>query len=435
MHTSAIAKSWQAAGVWLLLAGSASAATLYTGARLYPVSGPMLESGQMLVDGGKIVAVGADLSAQAGNAERVDLHGQTVVPAFIAANTVMGLSEIETVRGSVDLAETGEVNANARAEVAVNADSELLPVARANGVLYAHIVPQVGQGGVIAGQSALLKLSGWSWEEMTVKSAVGMHLMWPSSRLPPWLPAAMREEALKGAATAREAIDRAFDRAAAYRSAHAAGTLSGTDARLEAMLPVLDGRTPLFIHAVELKQIREVLDFTRERNLKFTLVGGQDAWRAADELKARGVAVILHAPSELPLRRHEGFDVTYANAAKLAAAGVPFAIASDGSTFSATLERNLPFAAGQAVAYGLDWDQALRAITLAPAQILGMADRLGSLEAGKDASFLVANGDPLEVSTSIVAAYLNGEPVDLSSKHTRLRDKYEGKYRQQPAVD
>lgn len=407
-------------------------ATLYVGAKLHPVSAPVIENGQMLVDGGKIVAIGSDLSAQAAGAERVDLSGRWVVPAFITANTAMGLTEIETVRGSVDMAEIGAVNANARAEVAVNAESELLPVARANGVLYAHVVPQVSEGGVIAGQSALIRLQGWTWEDMTVRSGVGLHLVWPSSRLPPWLPATMREEALKGAKLALGNINKAFDQAQAYEQAAQAGTQSGTDARLEAMRAVLEGKQRLYIHAVELKQIREVLDFTRERKLKFTLVGGQDAWRVAEELKAREVPVILHGPFDLPLRRHEGFDTTYANAARLHAAGVRFAIASDGSGFAATLERNLPYAAAQAVSFGLPWDQGLRAITLAPAELLGVADRLGSLEAGKDASFVVTDGDPLDVRSRVLAAYLNGEALDLSSKHTRLRDKYKGKYAERP---
>ena len=414
-----------------LFATSAPAATLFTGAKIHPVSSAPIDNGQLLIDDGKIVAVGADLSAQAAGADRVDLSGRWVVPAFIVANSVMGLTEIETVRGSVDVAETGAINPNARAQVAINADSELLPVARANGVLYAHVVPQAGEGGIISGQSALVQLSGWTWEQMTVKSPVGMHLIWPSKRLPPWLPAPMREEALKGATRSRELIDQAFDDAAAYRVAKSAGTLEGTDARWEAMVPVLDGSTPLFIHAIDLQQIREALDFTLQRKLKFVLVGGQDAWRVADVLKARGIDVILHGPFDLPLRRHEGFDATYANAGKLAAAGVRIAIASDATTFAATLERNLPYAAGQAVSFGLPWDQGLRAITLAPAQILGVADRLGSLEAGKDASFLVSDGDPLDVRSEIVAAWLNGQSVDLSTKHTRLRDKFEGKYRAQ----
>lgn len=414
----------------LLYAAAAPAATLYTGATIHPVSSAPIENGQMLVDGGKIVALGADLSAQAVGAEQVDLSGRWIVPAFIAANSVMGLVEIETIRGSVDMAETGAINPNARAQVAINPESELLPVARANGVLYSHVVPQAGQGGIIAGQSALVQLEGWTWEQMTVKSPIGVHLMWPSTRLPPWLPAAMRDEAAKGAARSRELIEQAFDNAAAYRKASLAGTVEAPDARWEAMLPVLDGSTRLFIHAVDLQQIREALDFTRERGLDFVLVGGQDAWRMADELKARGVSVILHTPWEMPLRRHESFDVSYANAGKLAAAGVPIAIASDATSFAATMERNLPYAAGQAVAFGLPWDQGLRAITLAPAQMLGVADRIGSLEPGKDASFVVSNGDPLDVRSRIVAAYLNGEAVDLSSKHTRLRDKYEGKYRE-----
>ena len=414
-----------------LAATSAPAATLFTGAKIHPVSSAPIENGQLLIDGGKIVAVGADLSAQAAGAQRVDLSGRWVVPGFIAANTVMGLVEIETVRGTVDMAETGAINPNARAQVAINADSELLPVARANGVLYAHVVPQAGEGGILSGQSALVQLHGWTWEQMTLKSPVGMHLMWPSTRLPPWLPAPMREGALKGAARSRELIDQAFADASAYRAAKSAGTLSATDARWEAMLPVLDGRMPLFIHALDLQQIREALDFTSERKLDFVLVGGQDAWRVAEQLKAREIDVILHGPFDLPLRRHEGFDVTYANAGKLASAGVKIAIASDASSFAATLERNLPYAAAQAVSFGLPWEQGLRAITLAPAEILGVDDRLGSLEAGKDASFLVSDGDPLDVRSEIVAAWLNGEPVDLSSRHTRLRDRFEEKYRQQ----
>lgn len=412
----------------LLVATQAPAATLYSGAKLHPVSSAPIDNGQMLVDGGKIIAIGSDLSAQAAGAQTVDLSGRWVVPAYILANSVMGLTEIETVRGSVDVAETGAINPNARAQVAINPDSELFAVARANGVLYAHVVPQVSQGGVIAGLSALIKLEGWTWEDMTVKAPVGLHLMWPSSRLPPWLPAPMREEAMKSAVRSRELIEQAFDDAAAYRSAAQAGQVPAVDARWEAMLPVLDGKTRLYIHALDLQQIREVLDFTRQRKLDFVLVGGQDGWRVADELSARKVPVILHTPFELPLRRHEGFDVNYANAGKLASAGIHIAIAGDASTFAATLERNLPYAAGQAVSFGLSWEQGLRAITLAPAQILGVADRLGSLEVGKDASFIVSSGDPLDVRSSIVAAYLNGAPVDLSSKHTRLRDKFEGKY-------
>ena len=413
----------------LAVATSAPAATLFTGAKIHPVSSAPIDNGQLLIDNGKIVAVGADLSAQAGGAERVDLTGRWVVPGFIAANSVMGLTEIETVRGSVDVAEEGSINPNARAQVAINADSELLPVARANGVLYVHVVPQAGQGGVVSGQSALVQLHGWTWEQMTLKASVGVHVMWPSTRLPPWLPAPMREEAMKGAARSRELLEQSFDDAVAYRAAKLAGTLEGTDARWEAMLPVLNGSTPLFIHALDLQQIREALDFTAQRKLDFVLVGGQDAWRVSDTLKARGIEVILHGPFDLPLRRHEGHDVNYANAGKLAAAGIKVAIASDASTFAATLERNLPYAAAHAVSFGMSWDQGLRSITLTPAEILGIADRLGSLEPGKDASFLVSDGDPLDVRSEIVAAYLNGQPLDLGSKHTRLRDKFEGKYR------
>lgn len=418
------------AAVALLHAGTGMAATLFINASVHPVSGAAIANGQMLIDGDKIVAVGADLSSQAGSARVVDLQGRWLVPAFISANTVMGLTEIETVRGTVDIAEAGGVNPNARAEVAVNPDSELYGVARANGVLYAHVVPQPGQGGVIGGSSALLQLEGWTWEDMTVQAPVGVHLYWPSARMPDWLPAPMRAEAIKGVSRSREMIEQAFKDADAYRSAKSAGTLSQTDARWEAMIPVLDGSRRLFIHAVALKEIREALDFTRDRGLDVVLVGAQDGWRVAEELRARQIPVILHAPWELPLRRHEGHNTNYANAARLAQAGVAIAIASQANSFNATLERNLPHAAAQAVAFGLPWEQGLHAITLAPAQFLGVADRLGSLEAGKQASFLIADGDPLEVRSRIVEAWIDGEPLDLSSRHTRLRDKYQRKYQQ-----
>jgi imidazolonepropionase-like amidohydrolase len=414
----------------LLLAGAAPGATLFTGAKIHPVSSAPIENGQMLIDGAQIIAVGTDLSAAAGDADRIDLSGRWVVPAFIAANSVIGLTEIETVRGSVDIAEAGAINPNARAQVAINPDSELIPVARSNGVLYAHVVPQAGQGGIISGQSALIALDGWTWEQMTLQAPIGVHLIWPSTRLPPWLPAPMREEAINSAKRSRELIEQAFDDAKAYRQAQAAGQIKAPDARWEALSPVLGGELPLFIHAIDLQQIREALDFTQARGIKFVLVGGQDAWRVAAELAQRQIPVILHTPFELPLRRHESFDVSYSNAGKLVAAGLQVAIASDASTFAATAERNLPYAAAQAVSFGLPWDQGLRAITLAPAQILGVADRLGSLEAGKTASFLVSDGDPLDVRSEIVAAYLNGQALDLGSRHTRLRDKYEAKYRE-----
>lgn len=402
--------------------------TLYTNARIVTLAGAPIDKGNLLVTDGKIAAVGADVSAPA-NAAVVDLAGAEIYPAFITANTVLGLVEVEAVRATVDTAEIGTVNPNARAQVAVNPDSDLLPVARANGVLYAHVVPQVSQPGLIAGSSALMQLKGWTWEDMTVQSGMGMHVYWPSTRLPPWLPANMLEEARKQAAKAKQELVKAFNDARAYRTARQAGEISAPDSRWEAMLPVLEGSMRVFLHASDLNQIREALDFAAREKLDVVLVGGQDAWRMAAELKRRNIPVILHSPYDLPLRRSEGFDTTYRNAARLHAAGVRFAIASDASGFQAPLERNLPYSAAQAVSFGLPWEEGLRAITQRPAEILGIADRLGTLEVGKDASFIVTNGDPLEVRTRVLSAYIAGNAIDLSNKHTRLRDKFEQKYR------
>ncbi len=408
----------------LAFASVCGAATLIEHADVYPVSRAVMMDTAVLIDAGKIKAIGAEALAQAGSATRVDATGLRLYPGLISANSSLGLIEIEAVRATVDTAEVGAVNPNARAQVAVHADSELLPVARAGGVLTALSVPH---GELIAGQSALINLSGWNYEEMTVNPSVAMHIYWPSTRMPSWLPKPAIEQAQKAATENMRVLDATFADAMSYR-AKAQSDKTARDMRLEALQPVINGELPLFIHANELTQIRGALSFAAKYKLKLTLVGALDAWRVADELKAANVQVILGSPFNLPMRRSESYDVQYSAAAKLNAAGVKIAIAGDGSGMDASLEKNIAYLAAQSAAFGLPADQALRAITLSAAEILGVSDRLGSIDVGKDANLILVRGDVLEITSPIRRIFIAGVDMPMTSRHTELCERYQGRY-------
>ncbi len=394
---------------------------------VHTVSGAPIANARLRFVDGRIEAVGSDEVSLQG-AEQIDGEGMHVYPGFIAAHTSLGLAEVGAVRATVDRAETGAINPNIRAEVGINPDSELIPVARAGGVLSALVVPQAGQQGVIAGSSALIHLDGWTWHDMTIRVPVAMHLYWPSARVPPWLPDAIREQAEKAASDKRAALTAAIRDARAYALAAAAGTQPAIDLRWESMRPVLAGELPLFVHADDANDIVSALDFAQEEGVRMVLVGGQDAWRLADRLREQDVAVIVNGVHWLPRRRGDAVQTPFELLARLHEAGVTFALASSGR--DSTNERNLPFDAATAVAHGLPRDEALKAITLYPARLLGVGDRLGSLEPGKDATFILVDGDPLEVRSSIVAAWIGGRQIDLANRHTRLYEKYLEKQRQ-----
>lgn len=405
-------------------------AIVLSGADLYTVSHGVIAGGEILIVDGRIAALGAKVDAPA-HAQRLDVAGKRIYPGLIAANSVIGLSEIAAVRSTNDYAETGPINPNVRVEQAVNPDTELWPVNRANGVLAALVVPQVGDDGVIAGQSALMKPDGWTTEQMTIASQVGVHVYWPSTRVSPWQ-MANADKVRESARRKRDALDQAFRDARAYRADRNAGSKAPHDLRWDALLPVLERQKPLLVHAEDAVQIREALAFAKQENLRMVLVGGADAWRVASALKAQDVAVILGSSHDLPLRRWEDYDSVYASAGKLAAAGVTIAIANEGDTMAATNERNLPYQAASYAAYGLDEAAALRAITLTPAEILGVADRIGSLDVGKAATLFVASGDVLDIRTAVERAWIDGHEIDLANKHSRLNEKYEGKYAGKP---
>ncbi|MBW3599758.1 MAG: amidohydrolase family protein [Planctomycetes bacterium] len=394
------------------------------GGTIHPVSGPAIENGVLLFDDGKIVAVGQDVEIPV-DAERIELKGKHVYPGLFDAFTDMGLVEINSVRATRDQAETGDVNPNVRSWVAVNPDSELIPVGRANGVLLTLTAPV---GGLISGKSAVMQLDGWTYEDMTLQPDVGMHVQWP--RMAPvsdWAVEESAKEQMKRRDEALERLRQTFDDARAYQKARQAdGERHPLDLRWEAMLPVLDGELPLIVAANDIQQIQSAVAFAAEQKVRMILYGGYDAPHAAALLKKHDIPVIVGEVYRLPERRSDPYDTPFTVPERLRQAGVPFCISGAGR-FGASNVRNLPYHAAMAAAFGLPRDEALRAITLSPAEILGVADRVGSLEPSKDATLFIATGDPLETPMQVTAAYIQGRRVNLDNRHKRLYRKYREK--------
>ncbi len=385
----------------------------------------------VMIDGDRIEQVGDDFPIPP-DAKVVDCRGKHIYPGLVSANTVLGLTEVMSVSGTNDWNETGPLNPNIRAEREINPASELLPVARLNGVTSALVVPR---GGSISGTSALVHLAGWTYEDMTVKAPVGLHVQWPGARptRPGAPPARPDEEAKKARDQAIAAIRQAFDDARAYWRAREAEGETGVprhdrDVKWEAMHAALRGEIPVFIHATTLEQIQAVLRFVDEEQLRrVVLVGGYDSWRVADQLKARGIAVVTGPILALPRRGSEAYDQAFTVPAKLAAAGVRFCISDGGSPFAAPNARNLPYHAAMAAAFGLNKEEALKSITSYAAEILGVDKMVGSLDPGKYADLVVTDGDLLEEATHVEQVWINGQPTPMESRQTRLFEKYDAR--------
>ncbi len=394
---------------------------------IHPISGDVIDRGTILFDKGKIVAVGKDVVIPEG-AEKIDLDGKHVYPSLFDAWTDLGLVEINSVKATVDVQESGQINPNVKAIVAVNPDSEIIPVTRSNGVLLALTAPH---GGLIAGKSAVIQLDGWTWEDMALLPEAAMHLEWPRVGRGRDLdddegPAMQHDEVVTK-------LRQTFSDARAYAASRKADPEEyPLDARWEALQPVLAGKLPVVIHADELVAIQAAVAFADQEKVKVVLHGGYDAPLCAPLLKKHNIPVVVAGVYRLPRRRGDDYDASYSLPARLHEAGLKFCISSAGR-FGASNVRNLPYHAATAAAYGLPADEALRSITLSPAEILGVADRVGSLAAGKDATLIITTGDPLETPTQVTAAYIQGRQVDLTDRHKRLWKKYEEKYkRQQP---
>jgi imidazolonepropionase-like amidohydrolase len=400
------------------------------GGTIHPVSGPDISNGTIVFRDGKILSVGPGPQAP-GDAKVVDVRGKHIYPSLFPVVTVLGLVEIQSVRATVDTTELGEINPQARADYAMNFDSELLPVARSGGILVAGISPI---GGIVSGSLAAMRLEGWTREDATIRAPAAISVVWPdmhidrspTARFSVRLQEKRRDEAL-------QKLKDVFTDAGAYAKARAAEGKSGVprhdvDPKLEALVPAIEGKIPVVVFAHTVAQIRAALVWAKDNNLKIVLCGTEDGWRMAEEIAKANVPVLVET-LPLPRRADEPYDAAFANPAALARAGVRVAFNEGASTGEAPNARNLNHQAAAAVAYGFPREKAIAAITLEPARILNVADRLGSLEPGKDATLIVTNGDVLDLRTSVVAAYLDGKPLDLTDKQKKLYDRYKNRPR------
>ncbi len=396
------------------------------GGTIHPVNGPMIEAGTVLFDQGKIVAVGADVLLPE-DCELIPIEGKHVYPGMFESHTQLGLTEIASLRASVDQSEVGSINPNVQATVALNPDSALLPVTRANGVLLALSAPT---SGLISGQAAVIQLDGWTHEDLTLDPQAAMVINWPA-------PAGERRrgggrptEAAPSTDPLKELRDLLRDARRYADLREQQPTSQPVDLRLEAMAKVARREIPMLAAADSLPQIEGAVAFAVQENLRLIILGGYDAADCAALLVRHNIPVVITATHRVPRYRSDSYDAAYTLPARLHQAGVKFCISGSGRSETWN-SRNLPYHAATAAAFGLDAEQAIRSITLSPAEIYGVDGRVGSLEVGKEATLFVADGNPLEIPTQVEVAFIQGRRLDLSNKHTRLRDKYQEKYERQ----
>lgn len=402
-------------------------------ATVHTVSGdPIEDDGYIVFDKGVISDVGQGRPPQLPGAEVIDAHGLHIYPGFIAADTTLGLVETQSVQVTVDTTELGRVTPEVRAAVAVNPDSSLIPVARSNGILTGMVFPR---GGLVAGRCSTIRLDGWTWEQMAIDAEAGLVVNWP--RTEPFTGFSFRRqqseaEQRKQIAESLEEIERLFDDAIAYLQARESDPTQATDLRYEAMRSAISGEKPVFVRASSVGQIESAIAWAIRRGLRIVIVGGQEADKAIPLMLKHDVPVIIAGLHRLPRHRYEPYDSPFTLPARLHAAGVRFAIASGTSPAH---ERNLNHNAATAVAFGLEWSEALRAVTLSAAEILGLGDTHGSIDVGKAATLIITQGDPLQITTDTLVAFIDGRRIDLGNRQETMHRKYREKYRQLGLLD
>ncbi len=371
--------------------------------------------GTVVIRDGRIAAAGPDMEAPAG-AEVVDAAGRHVYPGLFDAVSRLGLTEIGAVGVTNDAREQGGFNPHLQAATAIHPASELIPVARANGIAATLSAPQ---GGAVAGQASLVGLDGWTVEEMLIDPGAAMVVNYPS------LAGGFRDR--REWSERRERYDEAvarldewLDAARDYQRAVEAGAAARRDLKLEAAAQILDGGMPVLLAANGDRDIRNAVEWARGRGLDFAVAGGRGAWKIADWLAERDVPVILGPTQSMPTGPDESYAEAYANPGRLHAAGVRIAFA----TFTAADSRTLPYEAAQAVPYGLPRGAALAAITKNAAEMLGFDDRLGTLQEGRIANVIVTDGDPLAIRTRVTELFILGRRVSTDNRHRSLYERY-----------
>ncbi|MBX9784187.1 MAG: amidohydrolase family protein [Chitinophagaceae bacterium] len=390
-------------------------------------NGTVIENCTVKIVDSKIAEVGANVQILA-DAKVVDAKGKHVYPGLILSNTQLGLVEVNSVRATNDHTELGVLNPDIRSVVAYNTDSRVINTLRSNGILLANIVPQ---GGTISGSSSVVQLDAWNWEDAIYAADGGMHMDMPSLFFRPNPFAAFlgiaetrnAADVVKEGFAKIEEIKNFFREARAY---HKEAVHSATNLKFEAVKNLFDKKQKLFVHCDIVKEMLAAIDFAKEFGFDVVIAGGSESFLIPDLLKQNNIAVILGQRHALPTTPDDDVDLPYKSATYLQNAGVLYAINDeDGQTRG----RNLPFNAGTAAAYGITKEQALTAITLNAAKILGIDHITGSVEAGKDANIVISEGDILDMRTSLISAvYIQGRPVNLDDKHKQLYERYKLKY-------
>ena len=409
------------------------------GGKVFTLAGPAIENGTVLIRDGKIAAVGAGIAIPA-DAQVIDATGLEVYPGMFDPITQIGLNEVSAVSATVDLNELGDYNPELVAATAVNPASAHIPITRANGITEVIAAPgttgfDLQSGGLIAGQASAFNLAGWTMDEMQINRSVAMVINWPSiqTRTFDFATFSIKE---KPYADVKKEYDKSvnalgdwMDRARHYAQAKEKGSpaLYERDLKLEALVPVVQGKLPVLVVADEVRDIRNAVDFCSKQNLRMILGSGAEAWKVKELLKDKKIPVVLAPTNRLPEQEDTPYDKPYTEPSELFAAGIPIAFSSFGTAFS----RRLPQYAGTAVAYGLPHDEALKAVMLNAAQIFGLADQLGTLAPGKIANVIVTNGDPLELQTQVRYLFIEGQLTSTDNKHRDLYEQY--RKRPQPA--
>lgn len=402
-----------------------------TNATIHIGNGKVIQNGTIKVTNGKIEAVGDNIAVPAGADNVTNLKGQDLYPGLILPSSTLGLIEISSVRATQDAREIGEMNPSVRSIVAYNSDSKVINTLRSNGILLANVVPQ---GNFVAGTSSVVQLDAWNWEDAAYKTDAGLHVYMPSLLPRPSFGGrgggfGMGNFGAQGGDPVKEGLEKMEGLKTFFREAKAYQQLTdrkATNLKFEAVKDLFERKQKLYMHATTAKQILVALDFVKEFGFDMVIVGGSESYQVADLLKQHDVSVILQQPHSLPTAGDDDVDQPYKTAAQLKKAGVLFSISDDDSQ---TRGRNLAFNAGTAAAYGLDKEEALAAITLNAARIMGVADKTGSIEVGKDANIVVSSGDLLDMRNSnVTAAYIQGRKIDLTDKHKLLNDRFEQKY-------
>jgi imidazolonepropionase-like amidohydrolase len=404
-----------------------------THAKIFTLAGSPIEDGTLVIRDGKIAAVGAAVEVPAG-ARVIDAKGLEVYPGLFDAVTQIGLSEVGAVGATVDATEAGNYNPDVVAATAIFPSSEHLPVTRASGISEVLAVPASGgfdfggSRGTLGGQASAIHLAGWTIDEMLIRKSAAMVLNWPQIQTQTFDFATFSRKE-KPYSEAKQEYDKQvneltdwIDRARHYAQAMEKGAVSkyDRDLKLEALAPVVRGELPVLVFANRARDIRNAVEFCDKQKLKMILAGGAEAYKAKDLLRSKNIPVILRPMLSSPPDEDDPYDRELTEPAELAAAGVKFAIASFDNSFARRLGQN----AANAVAHGLAYDEALRAVTINPAQIFGLGSQIGTLEQGKIANIIVTNGDPLELTTDVRYLFIKGQLTSTQNKHQRLYEKY-----------